>query len=536
MTLLSSEPSLVDPLGVSECLPFCVLADDADAVLVAGNAASFSAIFTGSVLANGTTFKMWGYDFTVSNLTIFTSTSFKMTADADETAINFKNMIQSNFIFLREIEFYATASNTVGVRWKTCGPQPRFDVPNWSFTNLTGVTASFTQGVLAEFSEGFKLLWSLNDGTNNFMPFESINSPITGCSMPSAYCFDLMSVVKSLLYTVFPSLSYSLSGARDRDIKKTVYLLYGHTLRVDCVPVPGTINIGGPYVVANLAFPVDEPYGMRRYFPGHSGGLPGSYVEFMTTQPKKYRLCQNSNAWLWFWNAYELNTTVRFDIVTKAGQSARKEVNVIESAGSGTFLSDIRYVNAAPIFLEGVYTLLTIAVEDINYFDVYVVEDNVGHVQLTEKIRYYVDECCNSQEVYFLTPAGGIGTLILQDISEKEIIQDGSEILLSVSCGGTYAEKLRYGNSSISQVKSYEKVILRAKSLYTDELREWYADFKRSPQRWLRTVDKGGNYVARKIIPETGGIKVFRKDENIEIMITCRFAQETPVQSSTEPI
>jgi len=94
------------PVPVSECWRWCLQPDAIDAIDTPGSNALVTVTFPAvpTIPADGTTFRIWGYDFTIDSGQAYTSTSFEVTAVGLFTALNFLKMIQSNFFFNRAVQ------------------------------------------------------------------------------------------------------------------------------------------------------------------------------------------------------------------------------------------------------------------------------------------------------------------------------------------------------------------------------------------------------------------------------------------------
>jgi hypothetical protein len=139
----------------------------------------------------------------------------------------------------------------------------------------------------------------------------------------------------------------------------------------------------------------------------------------------------------------------------------------------------------------------------------------------------------NIRDVYFLTPQGGIGTLLCE-ITESEIVQEGTEICLDTPCATSRLEAAKYGGRQLSNLRSYDRVTIKSREQYGEQWREYFRSFKASPDRYIMVKEEAPNtvttYLAKRFNPEPGGIKIFQTAEYIDMVATGTLS-DIPVQS-----
>ena len=543
---LDSGPSTVDPIAISDCLRWVFQPDDADVVQTAGANAELVCTFANSPTApsNGTAFTIWGFAMEVQSGTDYTANTFKVVAgDKLATMNNFAAMLQTNYYFLRDTTL-AIGASTVTVTWNDCGEQPNFGAAQMDFDNLiSGVmtTAVATNGTTAVYTGGYQASFRLYrvdiDGSESgfVTAFDGI-SPNLLCDSAESVVFDGMPTARELLNTPLPDLGIAHPTVDANTIIQYFSLLYGWTYQDEnCQPQSGDFAYTNRSFVLNAYFEAKDVYKMRKYWPGAVGGLPGgqSYVKFLTTQPDIIRVPVDSRCWLWYMvneavqNWVELR--MRIVVQKKDGSGVTTSV-IITNSGYG-----VNAVNVSPAYIISL-ALSGVDATTLDFYQVHIVTQNSGNpldlTQITETKTYYVDTVCDGiTDLYFLTPMGGIGTIPVQ-IIESEAVQTGTEILLDVPCNASREDKARYGGRTLSNIRSYESLTLRA--TFNGQITDYFRDLKLSPQRWIRWTDETGAFIARKFIIETGGIRVFSELEHVTAEVSG-FLGDIIIQSGAEP-
>ena len=135
---------------------------------------------------------------------------------------------------------------------------------------------------------------------------------------------------------------------------------------------------------------------------------------------------------------------------------------------------------------------------------------------------FTIEHACESlTDVYFKTPYGGIGT-ILCEITESEVIQEGTEICLNTACGVSRTERAKYGGRMMNNLRAYERITLRARANFSEEEVEYFKSVKASPERWVQIPETGEapGYIAKRLNVEAGGVRVYQVGEYIDLVIT----------------
>lgn len=561
---IDTAPTKTQPIPVSDCLQWWFIIDPSDVVSVNGSKAFVEVVWPGSPTppANGTSFTIWGYTFEVQSGTAYTSESFRVVSgNMEQTRTNFKNMIESHFFFSKFTTVSNAATSETDIGWTTCREQERFADENMDLTALTamGCTVTVQNGSSPVYVDGYYLVTRLL----RYDPNNGLYAPITEyegispqkiCNFVASTPIDYMSDVRSLLYTNLPSLnstSFDVTANYD-SIIQSFAIQYGFIYREACQPKSGTFKVDTPLTVLNAAFPVEDAYGIRPYYAGASGGFPpGQTVQkFLTSQPDTLEVGLNSIAWLWFF----LNIS-EYDVAS----GWYLKVDYVTTSGSGTYSDTLHSwqdglycVNVSPKFVVDNTpatnsNLMRYSVTIIGAVDDGIVITETKTYEITGVNPISGSGVCGlsggssagsvggGTDIYFLMPQGGIGTLFCA-IEEKEINQEGTEICMDVPCIATREERATLRGRTFSDVRSFDKITLKAVRNWTDQDVQFFADMKRSPKRWLRVTGTDGNYIAKKILIDTGGIKIFKAGEKIELVVTG-YLQDVPIQSSlAEPI
>ena len=554
------------PVPLSDCWKWCLQPDAADAVSTPGAHAEVVVTFpaTTSVPADGTAVKIWGYDFTVQSGTDFTSSSFKVETSGLLTLLNFASMLSANLFFNRAVTYsFAIVGSDFEftVSWIECREQPRFVAEHMDFTGVeaTGATATYTNGTSPVYVDGYKIISRIGyyqDASNTFYPisrFVGLQAD-NQCTGVGAVCPQYVGDVESQLYTDLPDLtstSFISAIQGGRSLMKLFSLEYGWVYRNNCQAESGTIKKSDLVLGINAAFDVDDPFQMRRYWYNHPDGFPeGQFVpDFLTTQPKAIPLCWESFVWLWLLNnwqsefgQYRLNA--RFMLYKKGvGYFEAFEHIINDPLTMGSSWHQPVNFNVSPQYvLDNAPTLTEV---DLDFYEVQVSGIEMLSTDVlfnaSEILRFVPDHCCaGNTDVYFLTPPGGIGTLLVK-IDEREIVQDGQEIFLQTVCGSDRLDRARYGGRSLMALRSYEKISFSVNAPATMEWQRWFKHFRSSPQHWIRVSDEaasnlnlGGTPLAKKMLLDPGSIKIYTAGQGIQFTATG-YLQDIPTQKGTEP-
>jgi len=550
------------PVALSDCWKWCLQPDAADAVATPGSRGTLVITFPEitTVPANGSTFKLWGYDFTVDSSTDYTANTFKATTLGLTTVLNFSLMIQANLFFNRAVTSEVDVVGTdfiLTITWNECREQPRFAVEDMVFApGITGIGASVvaTNGVSPEYVEGYQLITRLGRFGNTFQGISKFVGiqPDKQCDTVGQVCVEYAGDAATQLYTELPDLtstSFIPAVQGGNSLMRKLALEYGWVYRENCGAKSGTIKKSGFVLGINAAFDIDDFYGMRRYWYGHPDGFPeGQFMpDFLTTQPKSIPLCWDSFKWLWLLNNWQAdfglyNLKARF-IITRIDGTLEFVEHIIDnpSLSGSTWAMPINF-NVSPQFVLD--NALTSTKQNILHYEVQVlgVDQTTGDAlfNASELLKFVPTPCCKgTTDIYFLTPAGGIGTIVVQ-IDEIETVQDSQEINKQQSCGGDRVERAKYGGRTLANQRSYQQVSFSISARNTSEWERWLKHLRSSPQHWIRMnnepASNGGisEPFAKKLILQAGSAKTFINGQSIEFKATGYMA-DIVTQIGTEP-
>lgn len=552
-----SEPTQ-PPVPLSDCIRFCMQPDAADAISTPGSKATVTITVPGtcSVPADGTAFKVWGYDFTVDSAQDFTANSFKVNAVGLFTWINLANMFYANVFFNRAVSI---SGSVVGpnfelvITWRECREQPRFTVENMDLAVFTtiGGSAVAANGVSPVYVEAFRLLtraFAWQDATSSGVPI----GPLVGlesekqCSSVGETCVVLNDDIAGELYTPLPELtvtSFTPAIELGRTMMRLFSLEYGWTYRQDCVAKSGTIKRSDKVLVLNAAFDDTDPYQIRRYWYNHPDGFPPEQftVDYLTTQPKTIKLCRNSIKWLWMLNNWQddypqyslLARFVIYDLSNSILSIEQFVVNDPLTMGS-SWHQPVNF-NVSPGFLVDQFST---NLDNVSAYEVQVIGVNPTdlddyYFNATEYLRFEVGHCCEEvTDLYFLNPCGGIDT-ILVTIDEIEVVQSGQEVSIEIPCDVTRHDRATVGGRTLLNLRSYQRYKMSITLGRSEANTRWVKHLRQSPQRWIRVTDEAGNAMAKKILFDSAGIKSYENGLGITVEITG-YLQDIPTQPGTE--
>lgn len=542
MINIISSPT-TDHIPVTDCLTWQLQPDTADVFTTPGSAATVVVTFPSSLSSPASSsFKIWGYDFQAlgSAATNWSATHFVTAAIGGKAAEYFANMLASNLFFYKNTTI-TRAGLVVTITWKTCGEQINFGAGAMVFTSLNsvGITATATNGTSAELVDGYKLVCSLlaQNDSGVFVPItedQAVSVPTT-CDAANIIEVNYMDVARRHVWTELPELTATSFIPTGNNTARKFALRYGYVYRDACQPVSGDFYNSDDVIVLNAAYPVEDLAGVRRYLLESIDGLPAGQPlpYFLTTQPKNIQIGTDSFAWLWL---ICNNSTAGFNKirVTFAVQPKTGALSVHHYEFTApTKIWQVVNFNVSPAFLEDEFAINP---ETIKYYDVtasaWAGTSIIG--PCAESLRYIIANSCeNTTDVYFLTPAGGHGT-VLVSYEGIDIGQDATEIMQDVECGVTGIEKAMYKGMTPTNITNTETLTLAAVQPDTGEMRTYFAHLKASPQRWIKVPSTDGGYVAKKLYIETGGIRIF--SANGQLILTISGKYDIPVQAGTEPI
>ena len=568
ITVVSQPPGIEDfaaptapPIPVSDCMNFCLLPDTADVFVSTGSKPTivFTIPFTCTVPADGTAFTIWGYDFTVQSSTEFTSESFKVDTNGLFTAVYLSNMLAANIFFKRAMTLTSLTTGATSYEltftWNECREQVNFTGSNMELTVFTtiGGSATATNGVSPVYVDGFRLLENAvryNDATSDFnelgalvgMEIEKL------CDTVGQVCIDIRTDVAADLYTLLPELTYSSfisSIDNGRSMMRYYTLQYGWTYRENCVAKSGTIKRADRILALNAAFDVDDPYQMRRYWYDHPDGYPpGQTVsDFLTTQPKTLPLCTDSFKWLWMLSSWQ-DDFGQYALIAKfvLYDSAGAVITTVQSVANDPLtMGWSQYqpvcINVSPRHISDV---IGTPITNVAYYDVYVVGTNsIDYNDIwftaTETLRFEIcKSCCtDATDLYFLSPAGGIDTMVVRVDSLETLQSGGEEIRVNIPCGTERTDRATYGGRSLVATRVYQKMKLSVELPRTSDWEKWAKHLRQSPQSWIRVLDESNTYIAKKIIFESGSITQRVSGQGVVVEMTG-YLQDVPTQPGNE--
>lgn len=524
------------PDSIDQCLEFGLTPDDADGIGTPGTVATVDVDFTGTltVPADGTSMVIWGHTFSVDNAAgVNTANTFLFTTNNLETAENFMAMIRANIYFIQATVSYRTGNSgswRINIDWRECREQPNFSGASMDFSEFagTGVTGAYANGTSPVYVDGYLInvrlhkYFSYLAGFAPITDFQAIR-PILSCNTASQSAIDFRRDIARTLYTPLPAMTPTAEVAFTEDnILGRYKIEHGWSFRdANCQPQSGTYALSGEILCINAAFPLQEPYGIRSYWENSPGGLPAENNGnqfFLTNQPKRMTVCQNSFLWLWLLNGDYPSTAsypkfgLRFVVNKKVGAQSTHDVLYNKCSWWQCMNFNVSVARAA--------TLASTTADNITSYTVTVYHvDNADafQSQFSETLTYVIEDiCANCVDVYFLTPPGGYGTLVA-DLIEREVSQTATEICLDVPCGLSRSERAAVGGRVYGNIRAFEEMTIRARMSYSAEHVAYFAAFKASPERFIR-VASGTGYIAMRFNVDTGGVRIFRDGEYIDLI------------------
>lgn len=523
-----------------------------------------------SIPSNGTEFKIWGHTFTVDDTIVsHTSTSFKIVSSGSTTGTNFRRMLRANSFFVTNTSIgtnpdFFTARATK-VTWNECGAQENFtgaamDVLTVLAGTLDGgAPNAVSNGVTPVFVPGYMIqfrLLKLDTPTGEYLPIGKFRGiePRFECDSIGEECINLMRDAARLINTPMPDLAIDSEIDPEDDTVSGIYALqYGWNYRDDeCQPVSGEFAETGDVMVVNSAFAIEDKSGIADFWQRPTPGEGILRNRFLTNQPTINAVGEKSFAWLWLLNPFtESGALTGNGTGTPFTLDHIKLIVEIYEVGSATVTDSFSIQYPAALWYQ-VYNFnvspgrvadeSTTALSEIGKYGVYVNGYNAGETEfmrLTEELQFGVEHACeNLTDMYFLSPPGGIVTIV-GEVLERELEQTGTEICLDTSCADSRAELAKYGGRMLTNIRAFERITWRARKNYTPQEVEMFRSFKASPERWIQVQEVDGanvtvgvniSYIAKRLIVDTGGVKIFQNAEYVDLVVTG-YLSDIPLQT-----
>lgn len=545
---LDPEGVAAPPVPVSDPWQWCMQGADADAIITPGAKASVEITIatTVTVPANGTTFLVWGREFQVQSAQNFTAETVKLVTSGLQTMKNLLDMFRANIFFLRnaEITFSGSPPYKVFINWKQCRVQPNFTADDMDVADVASFSMVYANGTDPVYTEAYQIGLQFGFYEALLSEFAEI-SLVEGfevdklCSTIGPLCCSFQEDAQSQLFTELPALtstSFTLAADLATSLYKYFSLRYGWTYRVDGLSKSGTFMLSDAVLGINAAFSLDDPYQMRRYWHDHPDGYPPdqSVSDYLTTQPKVNKICPDGFAWLWLldnWqHDYGLDYTLKalFSVQPDGGHAIRFGSVDLDNA----FFKAVNF-NVSP---QAVADLVGITVAEIVYYEVQVTGFNgaTALFNASEYMRYEPAHACGCTDLYVLTPPGGIAT-VMTTIESKEVVQEGTEIFLSMDPNASREDQARYGGRTKVGIRNYERIAISVRLANNADNYRWLKEVRSAPQHWLRITDQGGLPLAKKFFLDFDTAKILPvQGQALELSATGYFA-DTPVQAGIEP-
>ena len=552
------------PIPVSDCLQWCLQPDNEDVFTTEGTFATLQVNFPSTISvipANGTQFTIWGHTFEVdSSLGNSTANAMRIQSNGNTQGSLFRQMLNANIFFAQNAVVANDGfvlRNTV-VTWNGCGEQGNFSGANMDLAALVtaGATVTVTNGTTAVQVDGYTMQTRLfrvgSDGASYAVSeFEGLR-PLASCDAVSETCINYMKDAARLLLTPMPDLAIDseIDPATDT-LCSRFFIQYGWNYKDEnCQPLSGNFYPSDEVFVVNAAFDTRNKYGITPYWQRHPDfPIPQQLLQkFLTNQPTYHRLAEHSYAWLWFLNPFgganyltgngtgNPFTLDHFQLlitVYEVGNVVPVEILTITYDPCQWY--QVMNFNVSPARIADEATATTVA--QLGKYTVQVKAMNDTETEfafVSEEVVYGVDHDCgdNIRDAYFLMPQGGIGTMVCE-ITESDIVQEGTEICLDTPCTTDRLEAAKYGGRQLANVRNFDVVTIRARENYGEQWREYFRAFKAAPDRYLMVKEEAPNsqttYLAKKFNPETGGVKIFQNAEYIELIATGTLS-DVPVQ------
>jgi hypothetical protein len=537
--------------------------DAADGITTGGTFAELEVAFLTTIVsipADGTQFVIWGHTFEVdSTIATHTATKFKIVASGNTTGTNFRRMLRANVFFADNATIVTNpdffTARATKVTWNDCGQQENFSGAAMDVLTVLAATLdggapnAVANGTEPEYVPGYILRFRLlkyDTASGAHVPIGKFRGiePRFDCDDVQEECVNLMRDAARLVHTPMPDLAIDSEIDPDEDTVSGLFVFnYGWTFRDDnCQPQSGDLAETGDVMVVNAAFAIEDKEGIDEFWQRPTPGDGFLRQRFLTNQPIRHTVGENSFAWLWLLNAFTETSALtgsgtgnaftldHFRLIVEIYEN---DSVIIDDSFTVEYPAELWYqvlnFNVSP---GRIADLSTTDLGDIGRYDIYVNAYNAGETEfmrLTEALSYGVlHECENLTDMYFLCPAGGIVTIV-GEVSQRDLEQTGTEICLDTDCSETRQDLAKYGGRMLTNIRSFEKVTWTARRNYDPQEVELFRSFKASPERWIQVEEIVGarkataaniSYIAKRFIVDTGGVRIFQVGEYVELVVT----------------
>lgn len=513
------QPPTGYPIGISENLKFYLDAGGANLGSF-GGLAYFNVSFNAGGGANGQTITLANMTFTTDDSTPFTAVTWNYAGTAEQSALNFADMIRANYYFEAfSVDVVETSPGVWEVRVQA------FDFglrSNWTFDYTGLAPAVFANDeyegedtVLNDFQIWYRV-WNENTPIGDV---QRARVPFSTSFGSEAAEIDISEEVRSVLINEPPPFNTSGLVVWSDPFSGTFSIRFGGIL-LDATCTPSYIT-GGESDPIEVVASVHQLENYNRFLRFTPGGAPIGEVPFTTSRPDRLTACPGSFEWLPIWIAEESGFSFPFRAVWEfynADDSLASTIyRDIDNAGFNNL--GIGHGLLGPFLPSGA-----------TYYKVYVEGTrSAAWEKYSVVARRDIASCdCNAAEVYYLEDAGGWGTVIFHRLEEREIQQTDLryETKLDTDTGELFQKDLKqyYIDGGRYSVPSFaDRVFTFTTERIPENKRSIYEQIVRSPEFYIRTAVDTGGQAMRRIIPDRANVTTWRDGEAIRISIPFRF-------------
>jgi hypothetical protein len=516
---ITKNPFGAGPVPANYCVPFrfdisgelenTALQSSVELLFVDG--ASYVAdemfIFAGEEIHTGT--EDWQVDLS-SNTGAVNAQTFKDFIDNHPLFIGVVSteVVQES---LSEYKFVAT--------WLQSKVVEDFDFDTSTLSTFLGVTT--LQGLPDTFKDGWVFVYQLiNDDTlEAITQLQKINPIYDSNGNVTQINLDLKYALNRLMKTTIPPMVMT-GVVEDETIGLNFILKYGYRFMDGCNARFSKMDNSLKVWVINAT--VNDYDGEAEYTRYRYDGINEGTIRFLTTRPLRLNICDSSKDWLWV--NLNINDFIAGINITAVKYSFFDSDNVAYRTHTQNI--GMRYVNGTfilPAGLDQIDEILGAAV-DRNRLCYYTIRILVllGSGQsfwYTETYTFnYVKSCCEAIDFYFLDYPGGYTRITATKTLESSVDQTYTEVCKEVQCNDFESRlmtKKFITNSVATKRTTYECKFKNSK-----DIEAYLTSFKSSESKFMRYIASDGEDYLKRVVIETGSIRVFVKDERIVLNFT----------------
>lgn len=525
MPTLSIQPGNDRPVPKKECLKYGII--PYEAVLDEGTQAEAYMEFDGTAYAAGIVFTFAGFEFRTSAATIaFDRFPITGTALTDANAFVAALNLNANFFGLVAIARTQPVPGTyrVTVTWNANGEQGDWDFDYTNFTPEPG--HSETNGNAVVLREGFKLRYQLfaYDDDDNIIAvtnMESITPRVTQISAVPRLDFDFMDDVKGLVGTTWPGLTLN-DVQEDEAFRIRLFLKYGGIQIDNCVVTDFDFLASDTIWLVNSVFQIDDENKFKRHH--YPDTNPPA---FLTARPPGLSIREDAYYWLWIYcNHITASGTfdkyrVYYDYLDSAGASLGTFTSPTEPTVDGVYIVPCGAMNSPGIAAGTKKIVVKLEVWQ-NVFEAWLPASETKTIVLD-------NSSCKPTEFHFLEDLGAYSIIYATEpeevvhVQENQVFEQPEDCPDNIYARDHVVDRVRAGGRSRANIKSWKRYRCQITGYDSEELEEWFRQFRDSEDIKHRYTTAEDITVMRNVILDADETTIRKDGEYLTMDFQFRY-------------